>query len=118
MRIFMLWGLVFSSLALSSFAEASEANLPNVQGLAKLSDFDLAQAYLTVQRLIQTGDSNSGRQFSAEVKGEIQKRGSTQIEAVYDASVSSACPRDSFVSGFATIEQEGAELRIIHDLHV
>jgi ankyrin repeat protein len=118
MRIFMLLGLVFSSLALLSFAEASEANLPKVQGLAKLSDFDLAQAYLTVQRLIQTGDSNWGRQFSAEVKGEIQKRGSTQIEAVYDASVSSACPRDSFVSGFATIEQEGAELRIIHDLHV
>ncbi|MCR6679184.1 hypothetical protein NVV43_27290, partial [Escherichia marmotae] len=70
----MLLGLVFSSLALSSFAEASEANLPKVQGLAKLSDFDLAQAYLTVQRLIQTGDCKWGRQFSAEVKFEIQKR--------------------------------------------
>jgi ankyrin repeat protein len=53
-----------------------------------------------------------------EAKGEIQKRGSTQIAAVYDGIVSPACPPDSFLSGYSKIEQNGAELRIIHDVHV
>jgi ankyrin repeat protein len=99
MRRCILSCFVIGSLACSSLAEASEPNLPNVQDLAKLSDFDLAKVYL-------------------EAKDEIQKRGSTQVEAVYDGSVSSACPRDSFVSGFAKVEQDGAELKIIHGLHV
>jgi ankyrin repeat protein len=118
MRLFILLCVVVSNLVYWSFAKASEPNLPNIEDLAKLSDFDLAQAYLTAQRLVRIAGSNSVRQFSAEVKDEIRKRGSMQIAAVYDGSVSSACPRDSFGSGFAHIEQNGAELEIIHDLHV
>ena len=120
MRVLVLLSLLAGSLACSSFAEAAEVGqkLPSIQELAKLSDFDLGQTYLTAKQLLRNDGSSLVGRFIAEAKGEIQKRGSTQIEAVYDGSVSSACPRDSFVSGFAQIEQDGVELKIIHDSRI
>lgn len=126
-RIFMLLCLVVGNLACFSFAEAAEPepNLPSIQDLAKLSDFDLGLAYLRAQQEEQKFhytefDRFSGkvRRLLLEAKGEIQKRGSTRIEAIYDGVVSSACPHDSFVSGFARIMQDGAELRISHGLDI
>jgi hypothetical protein len=126
MRMFALPCLIFGNLI--SFAEAAEPelDLPPVQNLARLSDLDLGLAYLWAQQEeeklhnLTESDRFSGqvRRLLFEAKDEIRKRGSTQIEAVYDARVSPACPRDSFVSGFAKIEQNGAELRIIHDMQI
>ena len=126
MRMFALPCLIFGNLI--SFAEAAEPepDFRPVQNLTRLSDLDLGLAYLWAQKEEQKlhnsteSDRFSGqvRRFLYEAKDEIQKRGSTQIAAIYDARVSPACPRDSFVSGFAKIEQNGAELRIIHDLQV
>jgi ankyrin repeat protein len=128
MGVFVLLCLVVGNLACFSFAEAAEPepNLPSIQELAKLSDFDLGLAYLRAQQeeqkfhYLTEFDRFSGkvRRFLLEAKGEIQKRGSTRIEAIYDGVVSSACPRDSFASGFARIMQDGAELQISHDLDV
>jgi ankyrin repeat protein len=113
--------------SLTSFAAAqSQTGLPPVQDLERLSDLDLGLAYLWARQEEQKlhnsteSDRSSGqvRRFLFEAKDEIQKRGSAQIAAVYDGVVSPACQRDSFVSGYAKIEQNGAELRIIHDMHV
>jgi ankyrin repeat protein len=109
MRPYVLLCLVAVSLASPCFAEAMEhdKNSP-----ASLSDLDLGRAYLEAQ---QDGQETHHWTF-LEIKGELQKRGSTQmIEAIYDGYVSSACPRDSFTSGYARIKQDGAELRISRD---
>jgi ankyrin repeat protein len=125
-RIFALLCLIVGSLISIAEAAEPEAGLRPVQNLARLSDLDLGLAYLWAQQEEQKlhdsteSDRFSGqvRRFLFEAKDEIQKRGSTQIAAVYEGIVSPACPRDSFVSGYAKIEQNGAELRIIHDVHV
>ena len=117
MQVFVSLCIIVGNLACFSLAEAAEPepNLPSIEDLAKLSDFELGQTYLRAKQLPLNYGSSA---FLSAANGEIQKRGSMQIEAVYEGVVSSACPRDSFVSGFAKIEQHGAELRIIHDLHV
>jgi ankyrin repeat protein len=126
MRVSVLLCLVVGNLTCFSFAEAAESEpiLPSIQDLAKLSDSDLGLAYLTAQQeeqkfhYLMEFDRFSGkvRRFLLEARDEIQKRGSTRIEAIYDGVVSSACPRDNFASGFARITQDGAELMISHDL--
>jgi|RhiMetdeSRZDD1v2_1073273.scaffolds.fasta_scaffold20425_4 ankyrin repeat protein len=76
------------------------------QDLAELSDVDLGSAYLRAQPYKQS-------LLFSEAREEIQRRGSTKIaEAIYDGFVSSACPPDSFGSGYAKIIQDGAELSI------
>lgn len=128
MREFVLLCVVLGNLTCFSFAQAAEPepDLPSIQDLAKLSDFDLGLAYLRAQQEEQKFHhsmeldrfSENVRHFLLEAKGEIQKRGSTRFETIYDGVVSSACPRNSFVSGFARITQNGAELRISHDVNV
>jgi hypothetical protein len=116
-RIFALLCLIVGSLISIAEAAELEAGLRPVQNLTRLSDLDLGLAYLWAQQEEQKlhdsteSDRFSGqvRRFLFEAKDEIQKRGSTQIAAVYDGIVSPACPRDSFVSGYAKIEQNGAE---------
>jgi ankyrin repeat protein len=115
MRVFVLLWLVVGNLLVFPFAEAAEEpNLPLIQDLTKLSDVDLGVAYLRARQ----DDKREVRRFLLEAKGEINKRGSTPIEAFYDGVVSSTCPRDGFASGFARIMQDGAELRISHGLNV
>jgi ankyrin repeat protein len=128
MRMFALAYLIVGSPTCISFAGAAEPrpDQPRIQNMAKLSDLDLGLAYLWAQQEEQKlGNSRESDRFSGQVrrllseaKGEIQKRGSTGTEAIYDGIVSSACPRGSFLSGFARAMQDGSALRITHDLNV
>jgi ankyrin repeat protein len=125
MRMFVLICLMVSTFSGPSL-RATEGDSDRPQHLAKLSDFDLGLAYLTAQQDEQEipnstdfgSFSGKRHRFLLETKSEIQKRGSSRIEGIYDGIVSSACPRNSFASGFARMMQAGAELRISHDLDV
>lgn len=109
----MLLCLVLGNMACFSFAQAAEPeqNRPSIQGIEKLSDVELGLAYLEAK---QKYGAEAQLLFLA-ARSEIQTRGSMRIEAIYDAIVSMACPRDSFESGFAKIVQNGAELKISHE---
>jgi ankyrin repeat protein len=98
------------------FAEAAELMAgPPAQKLEKLSDVDLGSAYLRAQQELDRSSLMVHR-FLTEARSEIDKRGSTQIaDGVYESVVSSACPGDSFESGYARIIQDGAELKIRHE---
>jgi ankyrin repeat protein len=102
MRVFVFAGVVAASLTSLCLAEPTESDRSAIHEPGKLSDLDLALAYL------------GSWPKEPKLTFEIQRRGSAPIvTAIYDAYVSSACPSDSLVSGFARIVQAGAELTIL-----
>lgn len=121
-----LTGLLFVALSLISQLESQAAELEGPSAsprLEELSDIDLGLLYLRTQheKQIYERPKQIGRlelvfrRYLSGVKSEVQKRGSTQIsEAIYDGFISSACPSDSFASGYARIIQGGPELIIRH----
>jgi ankyrin repeat protein len=125
-RIFALLCLLVGGLTPFVETAGAETGLRPAQNLAAFSDLDLGLAYLWAEQEKQKlrnateSDRFSGqvRRLLLETKDEIQKRGSTRAEAIYDGIVSSACARGSFRSGFARVEQDGEKLRITHDLNV
>jgi ankyrin repeat protein len=124
--VFALMCFVLGILRCVSFAAEPIQNEPQIQNLAKVSDLDLGLAYLWAQqeeqklRTSTESDRLSGhvRRLLVEARSEIQKRGSMRAETIYDGIVSPACPRESFLSGFARVVQDGPALSINHDLNV